>query len=89
MNRLMVPDRCLELAKLVVDNCEHCTVFAPVPRRPTVGAELAGHAGDCLVVDLFYLWGAIFLRMIDEAVRFKVSSALQSKDAHTIAKTML
>ena len=53
LKRLMVPDRCLELAKLVVDNCEHCNAFAPVPRRPKVGAELAGHVGDCLVVDLY------------------------------------
>ena len=60
-----------------------------VPRRPKVGAELAGHFGDCLVVDLFFLWGTTFLLMIDEAVRFKVSSVLTSKDANAIAKAML
>ena len=55
LSRLGVPDRCYELIDIVIKNCEHCNAFSPVPRKPQFGAQLAGHFGDVLIVDLFYL----------------------------------
>ena len=89
LQRLGVPERCHELVKMVIDDCEHCNAFKPVARRPRYGAELAGNFGDVLVVDLFFLWGLTFILMIDEAVRFKVACHLKSKDAKSLMKTML
>ena len=89
LKRLGVPDRCLTLCRKVIEDCPHCHAYKPVPRRPKFGAELAGHFGDCLVVDLFFIWGHSFLIMVDEATRFKVSALLPTKDAKTLMKTML
>ena len=55
LQRLGVPDRCYDLLKVAIESCSSCAAFAPPPRRPKFGAELAGHFGDILVVDLFYL----------------------------------
>ena len=89
LKRLGVPDRCLTLCRKVIEDCPHCHAYKPVPRRPKFGAELAGHFGDCLVVDFFFIWGHSFLIMVDEATRFKVSALLPTKDAKTLMKTML
>ena len=90
LKRLAVPDRCFELVHEVIATCESCQAFAPPPpRRPKYGAELAGWFGDCMIGDLFFLWGFTFLIMIDEAVRFKVASHLPDRTANTIMKTLL
>ena len=89
LKRLGVPDRCLELAKDVVKHCPQCNAFKPIAHRPKFGAELAGHFGDVMMVDLFFIWKMTFLLMIDEATRFKVSTPLPAKDAKTIARAML
>ena len=89
LRRLGVPERCYELIDMVIAGCEQCNAFKPVPRRPRFGAELAGHFGDVLMVDLFYIFGLQFLLMIDEAVRFKVAALLAKKDGHSIMKCLL
>ena len=89
LQRLGVPDRCFDLAKAVIENCEHCHAYQPVPRRPKYGAELAGWFGDCLVIDLFFMWNQTFLLMIDEAIRYKISEQIKNKDGKTIMTTLL
>lgn len=89
LKRIVVPQRCFDLARQVVERCEQCNSFAPVPRRPKFGAELAGWFGDNMIVDLFYLWGLAFLMMIDEAVRYKVVALCATKDGNAIIKVML
>ena len=64
------------MLETVIKTCDHCNAFKPVPRRPRYGADLSGHFGDVLVVDLFYLWGMQFILMIDEAVRYKAVALL-------------
>lgn len=56
LRRLGVPERCYELIDTVIQTCEQCNAFKPVPRRPKFGSELAGHFGDVLMVDLFYIF---------------------------------
>ena len=89
LQRLGMPDRCYELLETIIKTCDHCNAFKPVPRRPRYGADLAGHFGDVLVIDLFYLWGMQFILMIDEATRYKVVAVLQKRDAKSLAKVML
>jgi hypothetical protein len=89
LQRLGVPDRCYKLIEIVIATCTHCNAFKPVPRRPRFGVELSGHFGDCLMIDLFYIFGMQFLMMIDEAVRYKVVCLCTTKDAKTLAKVML
>ena len=89
LRRLGVPERCYELLDTVMSRCEQCNAFKPVPRRLRFGAELAGHFGDVLMVDLFYIFNMQFLMMIDEAVRYKVAAHLQSKDGKSIMKCLL
>ena len=89
LQRLGVPDRCFELLETVIKTCDHCNAFKPVPRRPRYGADLAGHFGDVLVIDLFFLWGIPFILMIDEATRYKVVAVLLKKDAKSLAKVLL
>ena len=89
LRRLGVPERCYELIDIVIAGCEQCNAFKPVPRRPRFGAELAGHFGDVLMVDLFYIFGLQFMLMIDEAIRYKVSAPLAKKDGHSIMRCLL
>jgi hypothetical protein len=89
LRRLGVPERCYELIETVIATCEQCNAFKPVPRRPRFGAELAGHFGDVLMVDLFYIFNMQFMLMIDEAVRYKVAALLATKDAKSIMKCLL
>ncbi len=89
LQRRGVPDRCMELIKIVIDMCPHCNAFKPVPRRPRFGADLAGHFGDRMIIDLLFLWGLTFLLMIDEAIRFKVAAHLEARDPKSIGKAML
>jgi hypothetical protein len=73
----------------VIRTCAHCNAFKPVPRRPRFGAELAGHFGDVLIIDLFYIFSMQFMLMIDEATRWKVAGLCMSKDAKTLGKVLL
>ena len=68
ISRLGVPDECYKLLDVVVESCPHCAAFKPVPRRPRFGAELAGHFGDVMLVDIFFIFKCMFLLMIDEAI---------------------
>ena len=70
---LGVPDQCYELIDVVIRSCPHCLAFQPVPRRLRYGAELAGHFGDILVIDIFFLFEKMFLLWIDEATRYKIA----------------
>ena len=45
--------------------CDDSNAFKPVPRRPRFEADLAGHFGEVLVIDLFYLWGMRFILMLN------------------------
>ncbi len=84
LSRLGVPDRCYELIDTVIQTCDHCNAFTPVPRRPQFGAQLAGHFGDVLIIHLFYLWNMQFMLMIDEALRYTVSALCHHKNASTL-----
>ena len=69
-----MPEECFDLIKLVVNSCPHCQAFKPVPRRPRFGAELAGHFGDCVVLDLFYIFGKHFYLHVKVAKELAVST---------------
>ena len=43
LQRLGVPNQCYDLIDVVLRTCEHCLAFAPVPRKPKFGADLAGY----------------------------------------------
>ena len=59
LQRLGVPDRCFKLIEIVIATCSHCNAFKPIPRRPRFGVELSGRFGDCLMIDLLYIWHAV------------------------------
>ena len=89
LSRLSVPEAIFDLVRTVIQCCPDCNAFAPVPHRPRFGAELAGHFGDVMVADLFYIFNLQFLMMIDEAIRYKVVDEVVKKDAPTIGQVML
>lgn len=89
LSRLGVPDRCYELLDTVIRTCEHCNAFKPVPRQPRFGAELAGHFGDVVVIDLLYIFNMQFMLIIDEATRWKICALCMRKDAASLGKCFL
>ena len=70
----------------MVRTCDECNALKPIPRRPRFGAELAGHFSDVVVIDLFQ---RMYLIMIDEATRYKISTAFMAKDAISLGKAIL
>ena len=88
LSRLLAPDAIYDLLRTVVQMCPDCNAFALVPHKPRFGAELAGHFGDVMLVDLFYIFGLQFIMMIDEAIRYKVVEEVEEKDSYYIGQVM-
>ena len=86
---MAVPEAIYDLIKTGIHLCPDCNASAPVPHKPRFGAELAGHFGDVMVADLFYIFNLQFIMTIDEAIRYKVVEEVIKKDALTLGQVML
>ena len=89
LSRLAVPGAIYDLVQTVIHLCSDCNAFGPAPRKPRFGAEVAGHFGDMMVADLFYIFGLQFTMMIDETIRYKVDEEVVKKDSYNIGQRML
>ena len=89
LHRAGVVQDALKLIPDVVRECEVCRKYSRAPPKPRIRAELAGFFNDIVYVDLFFVWGKIFMLIIDEATRYKVSSLLRDKTGHSILRCML
>lgn len=89
LRRIQAPDECLDLVHEVIRTCKACMAFQRPPRRPTAKIELAGHFGECVQWDLFFLWGIVFIMLIDTCLRWKLSHHLENKEGITIFKAVM
>ena len=79
----------LKLIADVVRECEICRRYQRAPPKPRIRAELAGFFNDIVMMDLFFVWGKIFMLILDEATRYKVSSLLRDKTGHSILRCLM
>ena len=49
----------------------------------------AGHFGDVVIIDLFYIFSMQLMLIIDEATRWKICSLCMRKDAASLGKCFL
>ena len=89
LSRAGVHQDALKLIGDVVRECEICRRYSRSPPKPRIRAELAGFFNDIVMVDLFFVWGKIFMIILDEATRYKVSSMLRDKTGHSILRCLL
>jgi len=72
-----------------VMKCQICRRYVRLPNCPQLKLHNAGTFNQCVPADLFMLWDQKFLFMVDEATRYKVAVAVDSREAEELQRKML
>ena len=82
--RILADSESVSLIPTILKTCARCLRWERPQARPAVGANLEGWFNDNVCIYLYFIWGAIFLMIIDVATRYKLSAELANKKADTI-----
>ena len=53
--------------------------FAHAKHRPRVKSWIARTFNHVVQVDLFFLWNSVFIKMVDECIRYKFAAELKDR----------
>ena len=89
LNRLMVPKSAIDLVEKALSHCVECRKWEIPKNLPRFSAELSGFFNELLMMDLFFCWDKIWLMILDDAVKYRITSPLKSKTGKDIFKALL
>ena len=79
----------LELVPLVIPKkCRRCMQFQHAKHRPKVKSRLATHFSHVVQAELFFLWGRVFIIIVDECTRYKFAEELKDRSYESILECL-
>ena len=67
--------------QVVRDLCEACRKYAMPLHRPAFRAHITVRFNERVQGDLFFLWDMVWLILVDEHIRYKVTGVMKNKTA--------
>jgi len=90
LERAGLPKFALELVPLVVPRkCRRCMQFVHAKHRPKTKSRLATSFNQVVQADLFFLWGRVFIILVDECTRYKFAEELDDKSFEAISECLM